>query len=156
MISKIRKELWHKTTPINYCILFYWIRFWVRTTKKLSQKYASVDFLVDRLWIEEKYFREHWSDIHYVYRLCREESKNLTTNGIFGTRWILYSGILINFDDARSGIQGISSTLNNNWLGGYITIIVLVGNVSSLSMPHLQLIGMKISSNVCQRSNEDM
>jgi hypothetical protein len=86
------------------------------------------------MWIEESISES----IDPTFTMCigfAESSlgKNLTTSGNIGNVGNTDSGDRRNFDDARSGIRGISSTLNNNWLGGYITIDQLSGwgNVSS-------------------------
>ena len=86
------------------------------------------------MWIEESISES----IDPTFTMCigfaeRSLGKNLTTNGNIGNVGNTDSGDRRNFDDARSGIRGISSTLNNNWLGGYITIDQLSGwgNVSS-------------------------
>lgn len=102
--------------------------------KNFLEKYASVDFRSRDMWIEESISES----IDPTFTMCigfAESSlgKNLTTSGNIGNVGNTDSGDRRNFDDARSGIRGISSTLNNNWLGGYITIDQLSGwgNVSS-------------------------
>lgn len=102
--------------------------------KNFLEKYASVDFRSRDIWIEESISES----IDPTFTMCigfAESSlgKNLTTSGNIGNVGNTDSGDRRNFDDARSGIRGISSTLNNNWLGGYITIDQLSGwgNVSS-------------------------
>lgn len=102
--------------------------------KNFLEKYASLDFRNRDMWVEESIAES----IDPTFTMCigfAESSlgKNLTTSGNIGNVGNTDGGDRRDFSDARSGIRAISSTLNNNWLGGYTTIDQLSGwgNVSS-------------------------
>lgn len=96
--------------------------------QKLLETYASSDFQLRDVWVEESIAES--IDPTFVLCVGLAEStlgKNLTTDGNIGNVWNTDSGARRDFDGPRAGIRAISSVVNNRYLWKYTTIDQLSG-----------------------------
>ena len=96
--------------------------------KNLLTKYAPLKFSNRNDWVEASIAQS----IEPSFTICVwfAESglgKNLTTEGNIGNVGNTDGGDRRSYESPRAGISAISAVVNNNWLGGYMTIDQLSG-----------------------------